>query len=785
MKFVRIELRTHFNQQSKGSKMKKFATILFIIQAVCLTVIASGDLHNQIDRYNVVWDSPSKDHHGSMPLGNGEIGLNAWIEPTGDLVFYIAKTDSWGDNGRLLKVGKVRVKLTPSPLDSSPEFKQTLRLVDGMMNVQYGAGDSAMVLRLWVDANNPAIYVEVDGKRKVEATASIELWRTEKYALPNIECSDVLQPYSLTKDVYGPIVVEPDTVMTELPGRIGWYHRNIKSVGPEISAKLQGIDDFARGEPLLHRTFGAVVTAKNGKRLDDLHLLSSSSTSHLFTICVLTEHPATPQQWLKTVDKTIAAAEDISLDERREAHKLWWREFWDRSWIHVTSATDGENAFMVSRAYALQRYISACAGRGRYPIKFNGTLFTVAHPGMPGDADYRWGPGYWWLNTRLIYFPMLGSGDFDMMKPLFRMYGKDLMPLFKYRTRRHVDHDGVYLPECIYFWGDIFPETYGWTPFEERTDKLQESRSHKWGWATGLELVFMMLDYYDHTLDKAFLDDIVLPSAHEILTFFDLHYETDGAGKMFMHPAQSLESWWECTNPTPEISGLHAVVDRLLSLPERLTTAKQRTFWITLKKKLPDLPMKEVDGKMIIPPAEKYANKHSSHNGELYPVFPFRLYGVGKPDLDLAIRSYGHRTYKTGGRGHDPDDYVAAYLGLASEARRMLAIRLDPRRQEGRFPGFWRSSYDWPPDQCHGSVMFKTLQAMAMQTDAPSLEEVRRGERSKIVLLPAWPKEWDVDFKLHAPQRTVVECSVKNGKIVKIKVSPESRRKDVVVMEPK
>ena len=64
-------------------------------------------------RYDVVWDSPSKDAHGSMPLGNGDISLNAWIEPSGQLVFYIGKTDAWDDNARLLKDGKVRVPTGP------------------------------------------------------------------------------------------------------------------------------------------------------------------------------------------------------------------------------------------------------------------------------------------------------------------------------------------------------------------------------------------------------------------------------------------------------------------------------------------------------------------------------------------------------------------------------------------------------------------------------------------------------------------------------------------------
>ena len=48
-------------------------------------------------------------------------------------------------------------------------------------------------------------------------------------------------------------------------------------------------------------------------------------------------------------------------------------------------------------------------------------------------------------------------------------------------------------------------------------------------------------------------------------------------------------------------------------------------------------------------------------------------------------------------------------------------------------------------------------------------------------LFPAWPKAWDVDFKLHAPRQTTVEAVLKNGKLEKLKVLPEHRRKDVIV----
>ena len=46
----------------------------------------------------------------------------------------------------------------------------------------------------------------------------------------------------------------------------------------------------------------------------------------------------------------------------------------------------------------------------------------------------------------------------------------------------------------------------------------------------------------------------------------------------------------------------------------------------------------------------------------------------------------------------------------------------------------------------HGGVLQMGLQLMLMQC-----------EDREIRLLPAWPKEWDTDFKLHAPYQTTVE----------------------------
>jgi len=54
----------------------------------------------------------------------------------------------------------------------------------------------------------------------------------------------------------------------------------------------------------------------------------------------------------------------------------------------------------------------------------------------------------------------------------------------------------------------------------------------------------------------------------------------------------------------------------------------------------------------------------------------------------------------------------------------------------------------------------------------------------KVLLFPAWPKDWDVNFKLHAPENTVIECVYRAGKLEKLDVTPKSRAQDIITLTP-
>ncbi len=695
-----------------------------------------------MDRYNVVWETPSKDSSGSMPLGNGDIGLNVWMEENGDLVFYIGKTDAWNENGRLLKLGRIRIKFSHPPFP----FRQTLRLGQGDIEIRSGK----IAIRIWVDAHRPVIRMETESPEKFTVQVGLEVWRDRERELTGDE---TLSACGL-EDGPEPIIESPDTILPVQNNRIVWYHRNPKSVWA-AALSHQGLGDWMKRakDPILNRTFGAAIRGEGFTSENNTTLKSAlPGNKFLISIYPLTGQTDTVDEWLARLDRQMIEADKIDPAGARADHERWWKEFWDRSYIRITGS---EGAETVSRGYALQRFINACGGRGAFPIKFNGSIFTVdaREPKYQYDADYRsWGGPYWFQNTRLVYWPMPACGDFDLMKPFFRMY-LEALPFAKYRTKEYFGHEGAFFPETMYFWGGYTNCNYGWDRTGRPKEYCKNTYIHFY-WSGALELVTMMLDYFDFTRDTDFFNTALLPLAEEVILFYHRHFSRDERGKLRLNPINCLEMWHDSVNPTPDVAGLRFILSGLLNLPE--LPENLRTGWQNFQKELPELPVKEVNGKTMLSPAQECLGpKMNYENPELYAIFPYRLYGLGKPDLETARRSHELRMNKHNA-GWQQETIQAALLGLTEEVRDMVVERFSTKHPGSRFPAFWGPNYDWIPDQDHGCVAMAALQFMLVQAEGDNIH-----------LLPAWPKEWDVEFKLHTPHNRIVEGIYRDGAWIK------------------
>jgi hypothetical protein len=522
----------------------------------------------------------------------------------------------------------------------------------------------------------------------------------------------------------------------------------------------------------------------------DDHTLASATPSRklrLDLVALTMPHAPSPQAWKSSLDRLAHRLNALPIGEARAASGRWWREFWNRSWIAVSGTAD---AAKVSQGYLMQRYMMAASSRGAFPAKFNGGLFTVGHD-MPADVDstnanhnpdFRaWGSSYWNQNNRLLYWPLIATGDADLVEPWFDMYLRAL-PLAEDRTRIYFHHPGASFIETMYFWGLPNLNDSGW----DNSITEVQSRWMRYHTQGAVEVTAQMLDEYDITQNTDFASKDIVPFADAVLEYYDRHWPRGEDGKIRFSPTQSLETYQlDAVNPTPDIAGMRNILPRLLKLPSTLITLQQRKAWSKLLADLPGIAIgrthngklprqleeADPDGTRIILPAEQYGPTRNAENPQLYVAFPYRMYGVGKPDLELARDTFAARLFPFD-RCWGQDGPQAAVLGLSEKAQKAAIDEFTDYGDE-RFLWFWKAGGDWIPDLDNGGTGMMTLQLMLLQADG-----------NRIELLPAWPKDWTADFKLHAPYQTIVEGHVENGKITHLVVTPHQRVKDVVVLSP-
>jgi hypothetical protein len=138
--------------------------------------------------------------------------------------------------------------------------------------------------------------------------------------------------------------------------------------------------------------------------------------------------------------------------------------------------------------------------------------------------------------------------------------------------------------------------------------------------------------------------------------------------------------------------------------------------------------------------------------------------------MTLFRNTWKHGTFPKGMvQSWHQDGIFFARMGMTQEA--VVYNTQKMQDSDRRFPTFWGPGHDWVPDHNWGGSGMVGLQEMLMQTLG-----------NEIRLLPAWPRNWDVDFRFHAPHQTIVEGQVRNGRIISLNVTPEERHQDVIIL---
>jgi alpha-L-fucosidase 2 len=769
-------------QATRGFLLNEFAAAIAGLLCLSAAHAAPADTNpiaNEVawvKRYNVVWTSPSKDATGVMPIGNGDIGAGVYAVADGDLYLLLAKNDAFNYQGEIYKTGRLRVSLEPNPFKAGRPFRQVLDLATGCIQIEA----DGVNCRIWADANRPVFHVQVQAQQNMTVKARPEFWKRPDGT--------------------------PD-VSLEREGKILWYFAvGDRSVYQE-DLKFYGVEEMAAKYPDPYRfnMFGHLL--ESPEMSADRGELKGSGRTFDIRVQALGMKSPKASEWIEA----IARQSNRPLDTMKDwaAHCRWWAEFWQRSWIQVTdnslppeareqflgepsasgARTEADGAALAAQSYNVFRFLMACQSRGRIQVKFNGGLFTqplrvTGNEGRPGAArqadgswlthedDRLWGRRFTFQNQRLLYWPMLGSGDFDLMRPFFDYYST-LLPIRMAITKAWFGHEGAHFRENIEPTGAERDCDHGGRPPKTKPGEAYEGWYHDYYFTSGLETLRMMTDYVNYTGDEAFREQALVPFAREVLLFFDQHYPRGADGKLRLEPAQVLETYWIAVNPAPDIAGLRVCLDALLAM--QTGSAQDQSRWRRLRGEIPEVPLHVVDGRQAIAPAEKWAKLSNAENGELYPVFPFPCFGLGLGSGEIVEWTMKNRSNKDvfGNACWTQDQIHWAYAGRAREASRGLVRRFRVASAMCRFPMYGREGPDSCPDFDHFGAGAIALQRMLVQEAG-----------DKILLLPAWPANWDADFKLHLSGRTVVTGTVKDGKLVRWDLQPVTRKSQVIVGQP-
>lgn len=769
----------------------RFCRSVLILLIIFNSLRAAGQSFSP-EQYNLKWTSQSENAGESMPCGGGDIGLNVWVEK-GDLLFYISRSGVFDENNVVPKLGRVRVRLSPNPFNGGDSFRQELKLNEGYVEISGKKGKLSASVKVWVDVFKPVIHVDIDGSRPVAAQAWYESWRT----VPG-ELKGNARSASSYKWAKFAVAVHPDSVRYENNGVL-FYHRNRDSTVFDAIVAQQKLENVKSKlwNPLKNQTYGGWMAGSglvadcatlDGKYADTpfsgfgLKSKAPSRRIHL-SVYLHTDQQNDISVWKKGLLEVIAQSKQAERTARLKTLD-WWKQYWQRSYIalNVSKKDSASPVWQVGRNYQLFRYMLGCNAFGTYPTKFNGGLFTYdpvfVDTSYHFTADHRnWGGGTFTAqNQRLVYWPMLKSGDFEMMTPQFEFYQR-ILGNAETRTRYYWGHEGASFTEQIENFGLPNYAEYGSRRPDGYDPGLEYNKWLEYLWDTSLEFCLMILEQ-----ERFAGSDIstYLPLIESCVVFFDEHYQylaakrsaakLDQNGHLVLFPGSAAETYKMAYNSVTTVAGLKTVLERMLMLPSRYGTEAQRTRWKGILGRIPPLSFREMQGHRTIAPAQVWERIQNTEIPQLYPVFPYGIYGIGMPDLETAINTWKYDTEAIKNRNHTSwhqDNIFCARLGLTDEAAALTIKKLQDAAR--RFPAFWGPGHDWVPDHNWGGSGMIGLQEMLMETVGDS-----------IFILPSWPADWDVQFKLHAPLNTVVEGEWKGGKMMYLKVTPESRKDDVI-----
>ncbi len=680
------------------------------------------DVQGVVGRSDIVLERPNWDAAEAMPLGNGRLGVAVWSAD--GFTAQLNREDTMPDR---LSTGQVVIPGL-AMLTSAGDYAGRLDLFHGELREQGGG----MKATTYVEPDTDTLIVDVTGANPDKTqTALLKLWSPRT-------------PQAVAHGSAGLLFhVWLDDKYPESSGRAFGSLSAITAEGREVSASVTDpLTVTVAFRPFADGHFRIIA---GSPRFD------GSSDANEAAIRSLVAGPT-------------------------EAHRAWWRAYWNRVGVLKVTSKDGSGEYM-ENLRAIYLFVAAIE-KG---VEFPGTQAGVADMISSARDNHKWdSSSFWHWNLRMQVAANLGAGVADLNEPYFRLYRGNLANIEAWTTKHMKGLPGSCVPETMRFNGRGIEYESTWKPIAMglNCDADFHPYYNARTISTGAEVSLWVWRQYLATDDRAFLAEnypLMASSAR-----FLLAYQKTGAdGLLHTSPTNAHEQQWDVLDSTTDVSAIKALYPatieaaKLLGQDAELVSQLQAAL-----PRIPPLPRTpqsgrhslldaSADGEGADVIAESYQPTMAEHNVEnigLEPVWPYDLIGDQSPMTALAQRTFAHRPAKDAvDWSYDP--IQAARLGLGAEVGATLIETTQ------KFQHFINGMARWQEAGDEFYVEQTGIVADALQ------EALVQDYDGLIRVAPAIPPGWDFDGVVSVWGSSKVDVQVRGGAVTTLMVEAGSTQR--------
>jgi len=413
------------------------------------------------------------------------------------------------------------------------------------------------------------------------------------------------------------------------------------------------------------------------------------------------------------------------------AHRQWWSDFWNRSFIEIPDKT------IEQHWYASWYIMASCSRAGKVAPGLWGNWITN-YPDWNGDFHLNY-------NFEGPFYGVYSANHADISLPYYDAMNQSIPRGRKIAAAR--GWKGIHLPVAIGPWGR--------SVVSDDRDFGQHFN------AAYAALPFIW--YWQHTQDKEWLKNTGYTYLRETAAFWE-DYLTFENGRYVITNDAVDEASGPDTNPINTLGLVKTLFKQIIPMSEALSVdVDKRAKWRDIAENLSDFPLQEKDGKTLFRRSEHSNRLNVEH------IFPAGAIGLDSDPKLLEISQNMVNAMQDWKSANQSCSWYAACARVGYDPKTILKEL--------------RDIYD----RCAFPNMLMIFDGGGIENVSSVLgvtEMLMQSHEGVIRVFPVWPKELDARFgTLRANGAFLVSAELKGGTIGGVRIQSEKGR-DCTVVNP-